>query len=282
MKLITYLLNDKEYVGIWNNEKVYPLPFADMNTLIESGKSVDELDALADKEGAVNFADIKLEAPIPVPKQDVICIGVNYFEHAQESAKYKREAFGGTHSAVYFSKRINRMQTTGDIIPKYTGLVAHLDYEAELGVVIAKDCKNLAKAEALDYVFGYTVMNDVSSRDLQIEHKEWYFGKSLDGFGIMGPCIVTADEFEKPPKLELKCYVNDELRQHSNTADMITGIDAAIHELSLGMTLKAGTIISTGTPSGVGMGFDPPKFLKSGDVVRCIVENVGEIVNTVE
>ena len=150
MKLITYLLDDKEYVGIWNNEEVYTLPFKDMNELIESGKTVEELDSLANKTDVINFSDIKLEAPIPVPKQDVICIGVNYFEHAQESAKYKREAFGGTHSAVYFSKRINRMQTTGDTIPRHTGLVAHLDYEAELGVVIAKDCKNLAKAETLD------------------------------------------------------------------------------------------------------------------------------------
>ena len=203
--------------------------------------------------------------------------------HAEESARYKKEAFERDKKyPVYFSKRVNRATTDGDIIPLYDGLVDSLDYECELAVIIGKEAKNISADSAYDYVFGYTIMNDVSARNLQTRHKQWYFGKSLDGFTPMGPWIVTKDEFEEPPVLKICSRVNGELRQNSVTDLMITTIADAISELSQGMTLKAGTIIAMGTPAGVGMGFEPPKFLKSGDIVECEIEGIGCIKNIVQ
>ena len=202
--------------------------------------------------------------------------------HAEESARYKKEAFGGERPfAVYFSKRVSEATGTGAAIPSHKELVQDLDYEAELAVIIGKDAKNVPVSEVKNYIFGYTVINDVSARTLQTRHKQWYFGKSLDGFLPMGPCIVTAEEFPYPPRLSIQSRVNGELRQDSSTELMIFGIDHVVSELSAGMTLKAGTIIATGTPAGVGMGFDPPRFLKPGDVVECSIEGIGTLVNRV-
>ena len=156
-----------------------------------------------------------------------------------------------------------------------------LDYEAELAVIIGKTAKNVPAEQAEEYIFGYTVLNDVSARVLQTSHKQWYFGKSLDGFTPMGPAIVTADEIPFPPKLRISACVNGEVRQDSTTDLLITGIADIIAELSSGMTLLPGTIIATGTPAGVGMGFDPPKFLKSGDTVECSIEGIGTLRNIV-
>jgi 2-keto-4-pentenoate hydratase/2-oxohepta-3-ene-1,7-dioic acid hydratase in catechol pathway len=159
--------------------------------------------------------------------------------------------------------------------------VERLDYEAELAVIIGRTARNLSAAEAPAHIFGYTVLNDVSARDLQTAHKQWYFGKSLDGFTPMGPCIVTADEISFPPRLAIRSYVNGELRQNSTTDLLITGIADILAELSSGITLLPGTILATGTPAGVGMGFDPPKFLRPGDVVECEIEGIGTLRNTV-
>ena len=149
-------------------------------------------------------------------------------------------------------------------------------------MILGNDVKNATAEEAKDSIFGYTIINDVSARNLQTRHKQWYRGKSLDGFAPMGPCIVTADEVGDPENLNIKSEINGELRQNSNTGYMIQSVTNAIIELSEGMTLKAGTIIATGTPSGVGMGFKPPKFLKKGDKVACYIEGIGELVNYVE
>lgn len=231
----------------------------------------------------VDIEKVKIAAPIPKPRQDVICLGINYADHAAEAAKFSEKAFGGDRPyPIFFSKRVNNAPGTGDMIPSYKGLVDSLDYECELGVIIGKDAKNVKAADAADYVFGYTIINDVSARNIQTRHKQWYFGKSFDGFTPMGPCIVTKDEFEFPPKLQIKCRVNGELRQDSNTGNLITGIPEIIEVLSEGMTLQAGTIIATGTPSGVGMGMVPPVFLKSGDVVECEIEGIGVLKNTIE
>ena len=183
---------------------------------------------------------------------------------------------------MYFSKRVCEASGCGDPIPAYEGLVDSLDYEAELGVVIGKDCKNVSVSEAPGHIFGYTIVNDVSARNLQTAHNQWYFGKSLDGFTPMGPCIVTADEIAYPPALDISSTVNDEPRQNSNTDHLLHSVAEIIAELSQGMTLKAGTIIATGTPAGVGMGFTPPKFLKKGDVVTCEIEGIGKMTNKVE
>ena len=252
------------------------IDFAD-ESVIDSVKKLSE----ASKEG-LNINSVKLCAPIPFPKQDIICLGINYMAHAEESARYKKEAFEGDRPfAVYFSKRVDEAVGDGGFIDGHFDIVDSLDYEAELAVVIGKDAKNISEEDAFDYVLGYTIINDISARNLQTQHKQWYFGKSLDGFTPMGPWIVTADEFDNPPVLKISSKVNGELRQNSSTDLLIFGIAHVISELSRGMTLKAGTIISMGTPAGVGMGFVPPKFLKSGDVVQCEIEKIGSITNTI-
>lgn len=281
MKLVTFIHLDKISVGALTDKYIYPLPFKSMNKLIDSGSSAEVLCAMAGNPIALQEAEIL--APIPEPKQDIICLGINYMAHAVESARYKKEAFGGERPyAVYFSKRVNECSPHNGTISEYRNIVDSLDYECELAVIIGRDCKNVKRENAFDYVFGYTILNDISARNLQTRHKQWYFGKSLDGFTPMGPCIVTEDEFERPPVLEIKSYVNGELRQNSTTDLLIFDIPHVIEELSQGMTLKAGTVISMGTPAGVGMGFKPPKFLHHGDVVECYIENIGTLRTYIE
>lgn len=297
MKFVTFEINGKEQVGILNSggTHIYPvtsflLPYGTMNELIQniSSKEKELLAASAAKApeevaGAVKKENVRLLAPIPCPMQDVICLGINYMAHAEESARYKKEAFGGERPyAIYFSKRVTRAVADGEPILSHSDLVDSLDYESELAVIIGKDAKDVAAEEAEDYIFGYTILNDVSARNVQTRHKQWYFGKSLDSFTPIGPCILTADQVAFPPKLKIQSKVNGELRQDSNTELLIFGIPHIISELSQGMTLKAGTIIATGTPAGVGMGFQPPVFLKSGDVVECSIEGIGSITNPVQ
>lgn len=272
-------------------QKLVPaLNFRDMNELIcnINAELWEKLAHLAANEdilsgAAVRLEEVKLCAPVVRPRQDVICLGINYDAHAKEAGAFSDEAFGGERPyTIYFSKRVNKAVATGEAIPAYEGLVDSLDYEVELGVVLGKDAKGVTKEEALDYVFGYTIINDVSARNLQTRHKQWYLGKSLDGFTPMGPCIVTADEIEDVQNLNISCVVNDEVRQNSNTKYMMQTVAGAIAELSQGMTLQAGTIIATGTPAGVGMGMNPPCFLKRGDRIICEVEKIGKLTNFVE
>ena len=294
MKFLTFQQNEVEKVGVLSKDQkgVFPVSYfgADyisMNELIEK-ITQEQLDNI--KRGItvgckepISLEKVKKLAPIPVPKQDIICLGINYMAHAEESARYKEEAFGGERPfAVYFSKRVNEAVADGDFIEGHFDIVDSLDYEVELAVIIGKDAKNVEEKEAFDYIFGYTIINDVSARTLQTQHKQWYFGKSLDKFFPMGPWIVTTDEFKNPPQLKISSKVNGELRQNSNTNLLIFSIAHVIHELSQGMTLKAGTIIAMGTPSGVGMGFQPPKFLKSGDKIECEIENIGTLTNIIK
>lgn len=295
MKLLTYSKdgNDKARLGMLTKDQAgvidlfeLGIHYEDMTALIQKltdgeRQKLQEAQAAPDVP-VIGLTEVKLLAPIVYPRQDVICLGVNYIEHAKESAAYKKEAFDlKAKDAVYFSKRVSRATAPGEDIPNYEGIVDSLDYEAELAVIIGKDAKNVSKGGSAPYIFGYTILNDVSARNLQTAHKQWYFGKSLDGFTPIGPWIVTVDEIAYPPQLNLRCFVNDELRQSGNTRDMIHNIDDIICELSQCMTLKAGTIISTGTPSGVGMGFLPPKFLKKGDMIRCEIEGIGTLCNKV-
>ena len=283
MKLVTYLYQEKESVGVMTADEatVRPLPFADMNTLIEAPRE-QLLSAVEAAESSLPLSAVTLLAPIPRPRQDVICLGINYRAHAEEAERYSSEAFKKERPIpIYFSKRVSEAVGPEGFIESHPGLVQRLDYESELAVVIGKTAKNVKAADAADYIFGYTVLNDVSARLLQTTHKQWYFGKSLDGFTPIGPCITTADEIAFPPALRISSRVNGELRQDSTTDLLITGIADIIEELSSGMTLLPGTIIATGTPAGVGMGFDPPKFLKPGDVVECSIEGIGTLRNTI-
>ena len=288
MKLITYVYNGTEGIGVLTEDgsRVCPIKgFSSMNELIEKHdkdimRSIEKL--VENEEGAVEINRVIKKAPIPCPKQDVLCLGINYTEHARESEKFDKEAFGGERPcAIYFSKRVNEAPGDGDDICGHFDIVDKLDYESELGIIIGRDAKNVPLEEVKNYIFGYTVINDVSARNIQTAHKQWYFGKSLDGFTPMGPCIVTADEISYPPALNITARVNGELRQNSNTSLLITDIDHIVHELSCGMMLKAGTVIATGTPSGVGMGMNPPCFLKAGDVVECAIEQIGTLKNVI-
>lgn len=262
----------------------FGIEYGDMNELI-TGISDAELEDLKYRAARNDFRDIlnsysmdevHICAPIPKPMQDMICLGVNYREHIQEIGA-KTEGY-----TVYFSKRVNEATGAFDKIPSYSGYVDSLDYEAELAVVIGKDAKAVPVSDALSHVFGYMIINDVSARNIQFRHQQWYLGKSLDGFSPMGPCIVTADELPDVQNLSITCTVNGELRQSSNTRYMIQPVANAISELSQAMTLKAGTVIATGTPGGVAMGRKPPVFLKSGDEVVCEIEKIGVLKNTVE
>ena len=302
MRFYTAVINDKEelLVGFEQGARAYrlsllarlmpKLAFADMNALVmgwnEEVKAA--LASLAANEdvlsgAAVNVDELQLCAPIVHPRQDVVCLGINYDAHAQEAGLFSDEAFGGERPyTIYFSKRVSRATATKELVPSYKGLVDSLDYECELGVVLGKDCKGVTKEEAKQYIFGYTIINDISARNLQTRHKQWYLGKSLDGFTPMGPCIVTADEIGDEQSLDISCTVNGELRQSSNTKYMIQTVCGAISELSQGMTLQAGTIIATGTPAGVGMGMQPPQFLQTGDVVECRIAKIGVLTNTID
>ena len=287
MQLVTYRENGAEKVGALTKDgtAILPLPVPDMNTLIETMTLSQLSSAVTAAEGSgasVALADVELLAPIPRPRQDVLCLGMNYKAHASEAAKYDADAFTKEKpAAVYFSKRVSEAVAPGGVIQSHQDLVERLDYEVELAVILGKTAKHVKAAEAGDYIFGYTVLNDVSARDVQTGHKQWYFGKSLDGFTPMGPCIVTADEIAFPPALGISSTVNGEPRQDSNTSLFLKSIQDVLEELTAGMTLLPGTIIATGTPAGVGMGFDPPKFLKPGDTVSCTIEGIGTLTNPV-
>ena len=286
MKLVTYQYEGNERVGALTPDgaAILPLPYPDMNTLIESASFADLLSAAsaAESSGAsVPAAEAVLCAPIPRPRQDIICLGMNYRDHLTEAANYDSAFAKERPVTVYFSKRVSQAVAPEGFIERHAGLTERLDYENELAVILGRTARDVKAADAADYIFGYTIVNDVSAREVQTAHKQFYFGKSLDGFTPMGPCITTADEIAFPPALTLTTLVNGELRQNSNTSLLLNSIAEIIEELSSGMTLLPGTIIATGTPAGVGMGFETPKFLASGDVVACTIEGIGTLRNTV-
>ncbi|HHY52750.1 MAG TPA: fumarylacetoacetate hydrolase family protein [Clostridiales bacterium] len=283
MKFATFLFQGREAVGVISpdEQQIYPLTgVPDMIGLISAYRG-ESFDALS-KDLPLPLTEVKLLAPIPHPRHDLICVGMNYLEHALESARFKRIEFKKSPNPLYFSKRVGRCPATGEDIPAHTNLTQELDYEAELAVVIGKRCDRVSPEDVWDYVFGYTILNDVSARDLQRGHGgQYYFGKSLDGFAPMGPWIVTADEFGPNPHLAVRSRVNGELRQNGNTREFLYDIPFLVSQLSSGFVLEPGDIIATGTPSGVGMGFQPPKFLSPGDVVECEIEGIGKLVNTI-
>ncbi len=304
MKLLTYATSDNpqaENLGLYveSANAVLPLAslgysFSSMNDLIDNAPpaQIEELKTIAANVSAsgkapegtelVSYDTVVKRSPIPCPKQDVICLGINYAAHAEESARYKKEAFERNRQyAVYFSKRVNEAVPDGGVVPAHRDFTDRLDYESELAVVLGQDCRDVSAEDAYKYVFGYTILNDISAREVQTNHKQWYLGKSLEGFTPMGPWIVTADEIQAPPALAIRSYVNGELRQNSNTDLLMFSIGQIIEELSHAMLLKAGTIISTGTPAGVGMGFTPPNFLKEGDEVVCEIEGIGRLSNRI-
>lgn len=288
MKFVTYKKEGKSAVGVLNAAETAVIPASELGLKAQSmNELIDELNGampvVSNGAKEISLDAVKLDAPIPEPKQDIICLGLNYRDHAEEATRADAVFDVQRGDAVYFAKRLNKAVASGDTIDGHFDICDSLDYEVELGVVLGKDAKNVKAADAAEYIFGYTIINDVSARNLQTRHKQWYFGKSLDGFTPMGPCILSAEKLGAMPELDIRCYVNGKLRQNSNTRMMIFDIPFIIEELSAGMTLKAGTVIATGTPSGVALGMDPVvrQYLKRGDVVRCEIDGIGVLENTI-
>ncbi len=265
---------------------------ADMLALIDAGPSawqhaadlcrrfLAELsthDLAQDAEAGLAYpaARVRRHAPIPWPRKNVFCLGQNYAAHAAESGNPPPTA------PIYFTKPPTTVIGPGDAVPYPQGLTTRLDWEVELGVVIGRGGRDIPEARALEHVFGFTIFNDVSARDLQYRTSQWFKGKSLDGSSPMGPVIVTADEIPDPQHLRLQLSVNGIGKQDSNTSDMIFSVARIIADLSAGMTLEPGDCISTGTPQGVGDGRKPPEYLKPGDVMDAEVERIGVLRNPV-
>lgn len=290
MKLLTCVYQGKETVAVLTGEdsRVVPLSalgwdVADMNDLIRrtDRASLAAIGAVAEKAAQwIPLADVRLTAPIPHPVRDVVCMGLNYKAHADEMADALKEQRTERVWPIFFGKAVDRCRGTGEAIPSHSDFISTLDYECELGVILGKDAYQVPREQVADYIFGYTVLNDVTARELS-RHKQNYFMKSLDGTCPIGPWIVTAEEIAYPPRLDIRLWVNGELRQHGNTRDMIFDVTDIVSQLSRGVTLPAGTIIATGSPTGIGFGMNPPVFLKDGDVVTCRIEKIGELTNTV-
>ena len=232
---------------------------------------------------SLSVDSLEMLAPIPRPHRNIICVGKNYADHVKEFGASGYDSTGGAETPkrpVFFTKAPTTVLAPGGTIDPHTELTSALDYEAELGVIIGKGGRNISRADALDHVWGYTVLNDVTARDLQRDHQQWFLGKSLDSFCPMGPWAVTADEVIWDA-LDISCTVNGEVRQSNKTSNLIFDVPALIEILSAGITLQPGDIIATGTPDGVGIGFTPPRFLATGDEVVVTISGLGSLRNTV-
>jgi 2-keto-4-pentenoate hydratase/2-oxohepta-3-ene-1,7-dioic acid hydratase in catechol pathway len=258
---------------------------ADMAVLsiIRTG-DVASWDAIIHTAERRDLADVQILAPIPHLIRDMVCVGKNYYAHAKE---FFDSGFDATQKEtipsepIIFTKAMTSLIGPNDAIDASIDPTDSADYEGELGVIISKTARRVAKADWQDYVFGYVIINDVTSRELQKKHNQWTIGKGLDTFGPMGPYIVTKDEIDDLPSMQIQTLVNDEVRQQAEIRDLIFDIPTLIETLTLTGTLLAGDVIATGTPVGVGIGFTPPKFLKSGDVVTINVTGLGSLTNPV-
>ncbi|MGA9032456.1 MAG: fumarylacetoacetate hydrolase family protein [Sulfuricaulis sp.] len=294
MLLVTFIESGKRRLGILDrtrNEVVDLFRAAsglpqDMAAFIALGEPglAEARRAEVSGAGRVPLAQVRLTAPIPKPVRNVFCVGKNYREHAQElqTAGLK----GGSAEAVpelpiFFTKATSSVIGPGEPIPAWLDPTNTTDYEGELAVVIGPGGRGIARAEAMRHVYGYTIVNDVTSRALQRRHQQWFLGKSLDGFCPMGPAIATADEIADAGTLRVQTRVNGELRQDAPVSGLIFDIPALIETLARTMTLASGDVIATGTPAGVGMGFNPPRFLKKGDVVAITIDPIGTLENPV-
>ncbi|XOY56315.1 MAG: fumarylacetoacetate hydrolase family protein [Rhodobacterales bacterium] len=227
-------------------------------------------------------SDAVLMAPIPDPRKNIFCVGRNYAEHIAEGEKAQNIKVGVTEHPVFFTKPPTSVVAPDGDVLIFPTVSQDIDYEVELAVIIGKPGRNIAKADAFDHVFGYTILNDITARDVQRRHGGQYFkGKGFDGSCPIGPWIVTKDAIKDPHDLSIRLSVNGQQRQNGKTADMIFDIPTLIASLSEGLTLEPGDIIATGTPSGVGYAMDPPQFLKAGDQVVCDVSQIGQLANTV-
>ncbi len=293
MRLVRFAAGSQAGLGVLSSDGKRVVPMAqdlarrsgsDMSGLISdwSAELRDRLGEAARAGEGPELDAVRLLAPLAPLRRNVFCVGKNYAEHV---AEIERSGFVGHNQGpppkpAIFTKATTAVIGPGDPIPAHADLTRALDYEGELAVVIGAGGCRIPAETAMDHVFGYTILNDVTARDLQRDHQQWFIGKSLDGFCPMGPAITTRDEVDGT-RLDVRCWVNGELRQESNTSRLITGIPALIATISAGITLLPGDVIATGTPQGVGAGFDPPRFLVPGDEVAIEIEGLGRLINRV-
>jgi len=298
MKFVTFEYKARQHVGILLEDGILMMSDifsllglketpSDMNGFIDvcSESLLPDISRIAEsgKLQTIGVDNVRICAPIPYPRRNVICIGKNYFDHVKEMESGPT-AIGADRpeSPVYFTKSAWPAIGDGDEICLHEELTSQLDYEAELAVIIGKGGRDIPAANAQEHIFGYTIVNDVSARDLQSSRKQWFKGKSLDTFTPMGPCILHRGSVSFPPDLAIESYVNGERRQSSRTSNMIFPIPEIISDISRGFTLIPGDVICTGTPSGVGAGFRPQRFLEKGDMVRLYIEGIGTLTNYVK
>lgn len=289
MKIVAFRQNSQPGVGLVSADLLSVQPFDLPQAQRELG-ALPVIEMLARGEAlpallaTVALSSVQIIAPIPKPRRNIFCVGKNYFAHAREFAGsgFDSSAKAGEDippDPIYFTKVPESVVGPGAAIEMPAASDA-IDYEAELTVIIGRGGKGIAAKDAMAHVWGYTIINDVTARDWQSRHKQWLLGKSFDTFCPMGPWLVSADECDGT-KTSVRCYVNGEERQNASTTDLIFDIPKLIETLSAGITLYPGDIIATGTPVGVGIGFKPPKYLKSGDVVRVEIDGIGTLENPV-
>jgi 2-keto-4-pentenoate hydratase/2-oxohepta-3-ene-1,7-dioic acid hydratase in catechol pathway len=294
MLLVSFTQNENLRVGILDRARGEVIDFSraalglprDMAAFIALGEPglAEARRAEASGEGRVPLAQVRLMAPIPKPARNIFCVGKNYREHAQELQTAGLKG-GGAEAIpelpIFFTKATSSVIGPGEPIPAWLDPTNTTDYEGELAVVIGPGGRGIARMEAMRHVYGYTIVNDVTSRALQRRHQQWFLGKSLDGFCPMGPAIITADEVPDVATLRVQTRVNGERRQDAPVSGLIFDIPTLIETLARTMTLVPGDVIATGTPAGVGMGFKPPRFLKKGDVVTISIDPIGTLENPV-
>lgn len=294
MKLVSYRSGGEIRIGVLEGERVIDLQRAgevagkrlptDMLAFIALGeRGLDDAEAALEKgkEQAAVQGQARLAAPVPRPRKNIFCVGRNYKAHIEEGFRARNEPVVYPKFLELFTKPPTTVIGHEDEIRWDPKVTTRLDYEVEFGLVIGTDGRDISTDRAYDHIYGYTIGNDVSAREVQRNHGQWFKGKALDTTCPMGPCIVPKRYYKNPQNARLQTRVNGETRQDSNTADMLYDIPRCIEILSAGLTLESGDIIITGTPSGVALGMDPPKWLQDGDVVECEIEGIGVLQNTV-
>lgn len=285
MKLISFQHHGHSKVGVIKDQAILDVSSLapNMLSLIAEGQGIlDKVQAyLATTNETISLDQVKIQAPIPTPRRNLMCLGLNYAEHAAEHYSATGRETHLPQYPIIFTKATTAVNGPYDDVPYDPEVTTELDWEVELAIVIGQGGKNVAPNVAFDHIFGYTILNDMSARDLQRQHSQYFKGKSLDGTAPMGPWIVTADELPNPHELKVISRVNGVVKQDSNTSHMIFSIPQIIAHLSNGMSLLPGDIIATGTPSGVGFARQPPEFLNVGDVVECEIQGIGKIRNTI-
>ena len=283
MKIATFKVGGERRVGIVDDQRQTLTPFDLTETEASAGLlAIIGRAKLPQILNPMSLREATLEAPIPLPRRNIFCVGKNYHDHAKEfaSSGFDSSAAQGTVPLhpIIFSKVPECVVAHRAPVYFNHKVSSAIDYEAELAVIIGTGGKNISKQDALDHVWGYTIINDVTARDLQGKHSQWLIGKSQDTFGPMGPWAVTRDEIDLS-KTQVRCWINNELRQDQSTAALIFDVPTLIATLSEGITLLPGDIIATGTPAGVGIGFKPPKYLVSGDVMKVEISGIGILEN---